>query len=397
MLDRLWLETVARHAEKPAVFDGERCWSFRELAEAVDKVPVATAPVVARTGGVPFLATVLAAWRDGQAVIPVEANAPEPKLSRQPGPDIRLVKYTPGASGVPRGIFLTAPQLVADVRRIAAAMSLGPGRVNLGVVSPAHSYGFSNLVLPLVCLGMPLCIVSAPFPRVVEAEFRRHPGLVVPAVPSMWRAWLKSGVLTGSSIGLAISAGAPLSLALEREVFESSGIKIHNFYGASECGAIAYDSSAAPRPAADLLGAVLPGVDVLIDESGRVRVSSDAVAVGYDFPRPDDVLGGGVYLTRDIGSLGARGELRLAGTLGGAINVAGRKVSPAKVEEALTATGLVSEVSVAAIPSRDPERFEEISATVALRPGVGLDALKSAAVERLQLWEIPRHWRIRGG
>lgn len=396
MLYRQWIETVDRHADRPAVFDAGRSWSFAELHEMVSRVPRASEPVVARTGGPGFLAAVIAAWRDAQAVIPLEPAAAEPLLSRQPGPDIRLVKYTPGASGVPRGIFLTAPQLIADVRRIAAAMDLGPHRVNLGVVSPAHSYGFSNLVLPLVCLGMPVCMVAAPFPRIVETEFRRHPGIVVPAVPPMWRAWQKSGVLKDSGIGLAISAGAPLPLALEREVFEVSRIKIHNFYGASECGAIAYDFSETPRPTDDVLGTPLPSVGLDVDPDGRLRVTSDAVADSYDISRPDDQLGGGVYLTRDVVFLDNDNWLRLRGTTGGAINVAGRKVSPAKVEAALLATGHATRATVRGVPSRDPERFEEITASVVLAPGTDLESLKSAAVHHLQLWEIPRHWTIRG-
>ena len=122
-------------------------------------------------------------------------------------------------------------------------------------------------------------------------------------------------------------------------------------------------------------------------------VKSNAAACGYDAPRSDDVLGDGVYLTRDLGFLDDAGKIRLTGTLGSAINVAGRKVSPAKVEAAILATGLVQRSKVCGIPSQDPERFEEISALVVLNPGVPLAALKSATAAHLQSWELPRHWR----
>jgi acyl-CoA synthetase (AMP-forming)/AMP-acid ligase II len=84
----------------------------------------------------------------------------------------------------------------------------------------------------------------------------------------------------------------------------------------------------------------------------------------------------------------------LTGTTGGAINVAGRKISPAKVEAAIMATGLALRVKVLGIPSRDPERFEEIAAVVETRDGITPATLKSAVAERLQLWEIPRHWKF---
>jgi len=105
------------------------------------------------------------------------------------------------------------------------------------------------------------------------------------------------------------------------------------------------------------------------------------------------VLGGGTYLTRDVGFIDENGNLHLTSTIGGAINVAGRKVSPARVEAAIFSTGLVRKVEVFAIPSSDPERFEEIAARVELAEGVTLDSLKSAASRTLQGWEMPRHWR----
>jgi acyl-CoA synthetase (AMP-forming)/AMP-acid ligase II len=64
------------------------------------------------------------------------------------------------------------------------------------------------------------------------------------------------------------------------------------------------------------------------------------------------------------------------------------------VEAAIMATGQVLRVRVLGIPSSDPERFEEIAALVEVPAGVTPAALKSAVAERLQLWEVPRHWRF---
>jgi acyl-coenzyme A synthetase/AMP-(fatty) acid ligase len=106
------------------------------------------------------------------------------------------------------------------------------------------------------------------------------------------------------------------------------------------------------------------------------------------------MLGGGRYLTRDLGHLGSNGSIHLTGGLGGAINVAGRKVSPAKVEAALIATGLVRSARVHGIPSSDAERCEEIAARIILHEHVSLEAVKSTVCEKLQNWELPRHWHI---
>ncbi len=88
----------------------------------------------------------------------------------------------------------------------------------------------------------------------------------------------------------------------------------------------------------------------------------------------------------------ADGKIHLTGTLGGAINVAGRKISPAKVEAAIFSTALVKHVRVFGTPSTDAERNEEISAEITLADGASLDSLKTAASQVLRNWELPRHW-----
>jgi long-chain acyl-CoA synthetase len=388
-----WLETARRFASDVAVHDGDAALTFGELAALAQAAPPANGPVVARTGSVDFLIDLLRAWRDGHAAIPVEKDAPAPALGREPPPGIHLVKHTPGAAGVPRGIFLTGEQLAADAARLVRAMGMRAGEPNLGVISLAHSYGFSSVVLPMLFHGVPIRMVAMPFPRVLEEAMGRHESVVLPAVPSMWRAWQRSGVLRGAPVRLAVSAGAPLPLALERAVFDDCGLKIHNFYGASECGGIAYDATGVPRGDESLLGTALPGVKLSLRD-GRLLVRSDAVACGYELPRADDMLEDATYLTRDLVRMDASGQLFLVGTTGGAINVAGRKVSPAKVESAILRTGLVVSVKVSAVPSADPERHEEIGATLVPVAGVTAERVRSAVAAELPSWEIPRHWRI---
>jgi long-chain acyl-CoA synthetase len=394
MLYLRWLETSRHHADRAAILEGDGMTTFAALAAAVESAPAADGTVIARSGDMRFFIDILRAWRDGVAVIPVERDAPDPLLCCSPPAETRLIKHTPGASGIPRAIFLNDAQIIADADRIVGAMGLVPDVLNLAVISLAHSYGFCNVVLPLLLHGIPARLLSVPFPRVMEQAFRQHEALVLPAVPSMWRAWQRAGILTNSPVRLAISAGAPLALDLEQRVFDESGLKIHNFYGASECGGIAFDSTGTPRECASIVGTPLPGVTVDAGRDGRLRVTSDAVAMGYDAPRADDLLENGVYLTRDLGFIDARGIIHLTGTTGGAINVAGRKISPAKVEAAVTATGLVMRVKVLGIPSADPERHEEIAALVELAEGVAPADLKSALTEKIPLWEIPRHWKF---
>lgn len=396
MLYPLWLQTAERHARDTAVHDaatGEPV-SFADLARRAAALPRATAPVIARSGDLAFLLDVLRAWRDHQPVIPVERDRPAPCLPRDLPAETVLIKHTPGATGIPRGILFAAPQLVAEAARLVTAMDMRPDRPNLAVISLAHSYGFSNLVLPLLLHGIPLHALPVPFPQAVAKAFAAHHSLTLPAVPSMWRAWHRSGILQQAPVANAFSAGAPLPLDLELAVFQTTGIKIRNFYGTSESGGISLDLSDTPRADPADCGTPLDGVGVSIHESGRLLVASNAVGLAYDEPRAGDLLEGGRFLTHDLAEIDTNGRIRLLGSAGAAINVAGRKISPSRVEGALTLTGLARRARVLGIPSQDPDRVEEIAALVDLAPAATLADLKQAASAALAAWELPRHWLV---
>ncbi len=385
-----WQEIRGRFPDRTAIIEGGKAWTFADLAAALAHQPRAGRPVIARGGAVDIALAVLRAWRDGQPVLPLEKDAAEPALPATFPQHTAHLKLTPGIESKPRAVFFSASQIAADADRIAAAMNLRPETPNLAAVSLTHSYGFSSIILPLLLHGVPVHAVEVPFPHLVAEALATHDGMVIPAVPSMWRAWHRSRILNGAKITLAISAGAPLSLDLENAVFESCGLKLHNFYGASECGGISFDASPAPRRHAADLGTPLDGVAVEIHESGRWLVTSSSVATGCETTREGEILGEGRYLTRDSGRIEG-GRLMLECSGADSINVAGRKIGPAKIEAALMATGLVSRVKVFGVPSADPERVEEIAALISLKDAP-LEALRHTATAALAGWELPRHW-----
>ena len=124
MLYLRWLETSRRHADRPAVFDGEETVTFGQLAQQVEQSPRQNGTRIARSGGIGFFVDLLSAWRDGAAVIPTEKEAPEPVLKRPAPEGTCVIKYTPGATGVPRAIFFNDAQIIADGDRLYQAMGM---------------------------------------------------------------------------------------------------------------------------------------------------------------------------------------------------------------------------------------------------------------------------------
>jgi len=391
MLYERWRKIVADHAGERALRDTGtgRTWTFGELAAAAERGLMTDSPVVFPEGaGADFVLSVLRGWRTNRIVCPLEPGQARPPIHSLPANCAHL-KTTSATGGNARMVAFTAAQLAADAENIVATMGLRPDRANFGVISLAHSYGFSNLVLPLLLHGIPLILAPAPLPEIVRRSAEGEPALALPAVPALWRAWHEAGAIP-PNVRLAISAGSPLPLRLEQQVFAATGLKIHNFLGSSECGGIAYDITEKPRANDADVGIALQKVTLGINADGCLTVRSAAVGQTY-WSEPSQALAGGVFQTSDLAEL-RNGHVYLRGRRGDVINVAGRKLSPESVEQVLSAHPAVRDCLVFGVPSQDAERTETIVAVVA---GAASEAeLKPFLLARLPAWQLPRYWQF---
>ena len=391
MLYERWAKVAAARRKEFALRDtssGQR-WTFGELFEAGEAQAVVAGDFAQPQGqGAGFVLALLGAWRGRKIVCPLEPGQSLPAIPKPP-PNCVHLKATSATTGMARTIVFTGDQLAADAENIVKTMGLRPDWPNLGVISMAHSYGFSNLVLPLLLHGIPLVLVPAPLPETLLQAARGEAALTLPAVPAMWRAWYEAKSIP-PNVRLAISAGAPLPLEIERAVFASCGLKIHNFYGSSECGGIAYDAGEGPRDDDACVGAPMRGVSLSADEDGRLVVRSDAVGETY-WPDADGTLGAGRFQTSDLVEL-KDGLVFLHGRTSDIINVAGRKVSPLTIERALVEHPAVGACLVFGAPGRDAGRAEDIVACVVSREPVAGEVLKQFMLERIPAWQLPREW-----
>jgi long-chain acyl-CoA synthetase len=303
-------------------------------------------------------------------------------------PDTALLKFTSGTTGAARAIRFTAAQLIADCDAICDTMGIRDGDVNFGVIPWSHSYGFSNLVLPLLCRGIPVVASEDRLPRAILDGLTRTGATVFPGLPVLFQ---KLAQFDGAmpSLRLCISAGAPLQAATAREFHSRFGVKVHSFYGSSECGGIAYDASDDEVPEG-CVGPPMRGVvlDYDGDDPCRITVRGPAVGLGY-FPEGDPALEGGRFTPGDLVRRTPHG-LVLAGRVSDFINVAGRKLNPAAVEAVLRACPGVREVVVFGVPN--PLRGEEPVACVV---GDAPVELLRAHCATLPAWQAPRdYWLL---
>lgn len=391
MLYERWQQVASQGGREIALADlatGRR-WRFAELAHHVEALPRFTEPILHPQGhSAEFVIQVLRGWRSGAVVCPLEAEQKPPAAPLPPASCVHL-KITSATTGPARLVAFTAAQLAADADNIVATMGLRPDWPNLAVISMAHSYGFSNLVLPLLLQGIPLIVTPSPLPEAVKQAAAAWPALTLPGVPALWRAWLEAGAIP-SCVQLAISAGAPLPAALEQGAFAATGVKIHNFYGSSECGGIAYDRSPVPRCEDAYVGTSMDNVQLSIADDGCLQVDSPAVAETY-WPEPSEALCDGSFRTGDLAEL-RQGMVHLRGRVGDQINVAGRKVLPSVIEQALLRHAGIQECLVFGVPSGDADRADLIVACVVTATPLTVEALRQFLLDRLPAWQVPREW-----
>ena len=413
---------TARRAASRGEVDG----LARGVTEALEAfgLPPGAYVLVACVNGAGFLAALLGTRRAGLVPVLADWAAPDPERARVAsalgvaaritcaevfpnGPEAfrvdrcsgtpafapegaGYVKLTSGSSGAPSGVALAAEALAADDDQLAAAMDLLPSDRFVAAIPWSHSYGLSSLVMPALRRGCLLVVPQDTSPWAPMEAARALSATVFPTVPVVLQtmASLAAPPAWPESLRTVISAGAllhPETAARFREVFERDA---HVFYGASECGGIAYDrdGGAALR---GTVGTPIDGVNIVLDEDGAVTVRSAAVGLQH-VPHDDGRLRGGVFRSADLATLTPQGEFALIGRADTLINVGAKKVHPAEIEAVLRAMPGVREAYVMGVPAQGDDRTI-VRAFVACDPAsISYTDVASWCRERLSGHKVPR-------
>ena len=304
-----------------------------------------------------------------------------------------LLKLTSGTTAAPRAIRFRSHQLLADCNQICDTMGISDGDLNFAVIPISHSYGFSNLLTPLIAPGVSMVVSRDRTPRAVLADLARTGATVFPGTPVFYQAFCEmEDVPMLPRLRLCISAGAPLSSAVARRFVEKFKQPIHSFYGASECGGICYDQEGTTFEDG-LVGRPMRGVEIeLVDptaSASQIRVRSKAVSDGY-FPEPDEQkLGDGVFVPDDLLAQN-NSLLRIVGRVSDVINVAGKKVNPAEIEAHLLRFEGVRQAVVFGCPAGAGLRNEEVAACIMAPPHVTQNDLLRFCRAALSPWQVPK-------
>jgi acyl-CoA synthetase (AMP-forming)/AMP-acid ligase II len=426
--------TVARRSGAPLVASTGRAWSAAELDAAArelaarlggagfgagDALGLAAAPgpaflagylALRRLGAVPVLcdsarptADRLAAldrlgvvgflaeatgWPESAAGWDLDRRHPALPLAADPA--WGAIKLSSGSTGEPRGIAVTAEALLADDAQLAASMGLRSDDRLLAKIPLSHSYGFGSLLLPALVRGSLLAVPEDRSP-LGPVEVARALGVTfVATVPAWLGAYVRLAAPPAwpATLRRVIAAGAPLPPETASAFRARTGHAVHVFYGASECGGIAYDRAgdAAER---GTVGTPVEGVALEVDaDSGRLAVRSPAVAATY-LPEPAAELAGGRFLTGDLAAFDG-GEVRLLGRADDLVIVRGKNVNPREVEAVLVTLPGVSDACVLGVDG--PDGPKSVLRAVIAAPGglVDYERVIAGCREKLAEHKVPR-------
>ncbi|HVF71315.1 MAG TPA: class I adenylate-forming enzyme family protein [Chthoniobacterales bacterium] len=400
-----WGKTLARRGDEPAIFgpEGAVQRTFRDIEERARELEAALENEVhpIDIGNDPdWPSHLLAALRRGAVAIPLEstitAQQREAALricQSAPAAEPRpvLLKLTSGTTAAPRAIRFRSEQLLADCNQICDTMRIRGDDINFAVIPLSHSYGFSNVVTPLLVRGVRVALSRDRMPRAVLDGLAASSATVFPGMPVFYQAFCEmeqAPVLP--NLRLCISAGAPLPLEIARRFREKFGHAIHSFYGSSECGGICYDREARLAEPG-FVGTAMEGTTIeLVDagaDSSRIKIRTAAAGDGY-FPEPDEEkLGRGFFSPDDL-LMESETGFRIVGRVSDVINVAGKKVNPAEVEaELLRYPGVRAAIVFGRASAR---RNEEVAACVAAGDTVRESDLLEFCRQRLSGWQVPK-------
>jgi acyl-coenzyme A synthetase/AMP-(fatty) acid ligase/acyl carrier protein len=362
--------TAAQSPERVAIADPGEARTYGELSALLEEARIL--PPEARTARrvgatVSDVEALLVEASRGSSALLLDASATAWELERagalfagaapaapaaSTGPVLGLC--TSGSSGLPKVVELDWESLLANAGSFAAAATYGPEDVLWCTTPLAHLYCLGAGVLGGLLSGSTVLLgkgMLAPdeFERTAVAE---RPTVLL-SVPFLFRRYLQMlrfapELLSSLRLRSCIAAGEPVPPELIAAWREVTGVGLLAHYGLTEGGQI----TLAGGDGADGVGRPLDDVEARIDDEGQVLARRRPPARPYRVigqePDPD-----GWYATGDLGRVDERGNLHVEGRADSRINIAGKKVDPVEVEEALGACEGIVDCAVASVDGPD--------------------------------------------
>ncbi len=342
-------------------------------------------------------------------------------LFREAGPLVPLpqvdprdpvqIQYTSGTTGFPKGVVLHHHGVTNNARHTFIRMAVVRGSTSM-VVSPLfHTAGCALAILGGVQFDSRMILMRLFDGDKANALMESERAAVFTGVPTMQIAMLEADVIRPrdlSSVNLAGSGGSMVPPELVRRVTERFGCKYVTVYGQTEASPLITVTWANGHfeDVCNTVGQAMPHTEVSIrdphtnsvvslDTVGEICARAYSVMLGYnDDPEATakTIDPEGWLHTGDLGTMDARGFVRITGRVKEMIIRGGENLFPAEIENILLEHADVAEVAVVGVP--DGRMGEAVAAFVRIAAGASFDPVQLIAHCRANIaaQKTPTHW-----
>jgi O-succinylbenzoic acid--CoA ligase len=310
-----------------------------------------------------------------------------------------VVIHTSGTTSAPKPVHLSYGNVLWSALGSAAALGCDPQDRWLCALPLSHVGGLSILLRSAIYATTAVVHERFEVERVLRSLQHEEITLVSLVATTLARL-LDAGLSDPLALRCALTGGGPVPAALVERAHRA-GVPVGLTYGLSETCSQVTTTPAAEIAVATATGAATAGpppsagpplfcTSVRIADDGEILVQGPTVAAAS---LADD----GWLHTGDIGTLDARGRLRVTGRKADTIISGGENVAPAEVEAVIEAHPQVLEAAV--LGRSDPQWGETVIALVLARSGETLDVedLRTHCAAALAPYKVPKQFLLAGG
>lgn len=315
----------------------------------------------------------------------------------------RLLVFTSGTTGEPKGVRLTLDNLVSSAVGSAHRLGVAPDDRWLVCLPMYHMGGLAPLVRST--LYGTTTVIQSEFDAEETASVIEAYGVTcVSLVPTMLKRLLDAGWTPPKRLRFVLLGGGPVPASLVDRC-EERGVPVCPTYGATETASQV--ATALPETAFERRGTAgqpLGGTTVrIVDESGsacdvgdvgEIAVDGPTVSPGYlDDEQTRAAFGDNGFETGDVGYRDQAGHLWVVGRVDDQIVTGGENVQPATVAATIRQLDGVEDVIVLGIP--DDEWGERVSALVdSVDSSLTASAVRDLCRGNLAEYEVPKTVRF---
>lgn len=294
---------------------------------------------------------------------------------------VRMILYTSGTTGRPKGVLHTHNSLHALIRQIGDHWSVEPGDAFL-VASPIAHIGGS-----IYAFECPLLLGTAGVlmdkwngdaaVALLQAEQCTHIAGATPFLEQILSAAQRAGTRL-PDLKLFVCGGASVSPSLiRRTAAYFASATVTRVYGSTEVPVTTIGAPQHPDHAADTDGRVGFGEVKLV--SGEIHARGPQMLVGYQHPEDEDETfdSEGYFRTGDLARWVDGDYLVVTGRVKDIIIRNGENISPKEVEDILTSHPGIAEIAIVGLPDdRTGERACAVVVPTAA-PGPDVTSLRT--------------------